>query len=508
MLASFIVDLKIREDDTVQILEFGPLQHAGFSGYEHVTGKDMREDVVYPSIDKNWHGDVVRLENPSEMMIESMSHYLNSPRLSKPLKEEHDQDRVMFIRPFGYFLHGLYIYQSQHIPGFEYMNGSSSFMMMCQNKAYLDFMQVNYDAPLPIMPEQFTLLRRHSAGKVDQLLEQVLPVSEYVIKCPDTAQGRGTMVVKRDEMEAVIKGICMNSARDDSPIPISSTWNHPAPLITIQEKVKSRPTFWDGKDYDGTMRVAMTVWRDEKGDIRHDIHDAYWKMPRNAIGEGDYQDQVISASPHYERLSDTFKKHSGSPETFAPVSDADKDLVFGQLAAHLPDFVAEVADYDMRREVMPFLMEQDDENMIALAAMTYADMHYDGFVPNEEKSDVLEIQFRNPENDEVTSIPYLKIPQPQRDLELENEFFDLCQAFPRGPVSSFLSGLYKRNANTNGYETRRMKDLTDDVRVLRRPVCSTEARVKFVSFRGFRAWVTIEKLGDMNPKKTPQPKMP
>lgn len=406
------------------------------------------------------------------------------------------------------------------------MNGSSSFMLMNQNKAYLDFMAHSYHPRFSVMPRHASMVRRFSTQAVeDVLMNKIAGASEYVIKTPDTAQGRGTMVVARDDMEAVLKGICRKSARDDSPLPISSTWNHATPLITIQEKVKSRPTMHNGKPHDGTMRAAMTVWHDEKGNLRHEIHDAYWKMPRNPIGEGDYQEQVISCSPHYDRLSDKFLKQASPPETFAAVSDQDKDLVFGQLARFLPDFVSSVAMVDMREDLVPSLLfpnlqtanmtrlqncqkrvetsimsgeaaagrymagdatrlfhlthgmaaneSLNDEGAVALAAMSFADWYYDGFEESGTNFDQLDIVISGAEDSQIepARIPYCKIPRPLLDKDVASHLLQHCHAMPRGPVAGFLSSLHRRTLHTRGYAIKNMEVLTSKVRELRRPAC-------------------------------------
>lgn len=103
MLLSFIVDLKIREDNRVQILEFGPIQSAGFSGYKHVTGKDMREDIVFPFIEKNWHGTVFRETEPV--------HSISSVMEKMPFSEN-----------------GLII----NVPGYVLPGGLSINLVMCR----------------------------------------------------------------------------------------------------------------------------------------------------------------------------------------------------------------------------------------------------------------------------------------------------------------------------------------------------------------------------------------
>jgi hypothetical protein len=496
VLLSFIVDLKLTEDNQVQILEFGPMQHAGFSGYKHVTGKDMREDIVYPFFEENWHGHVIHIDNPATSLLQTVRESLSVSMATKDWSDD-----TLLVRPFGYFVNGRDIYGSSYVRGYEYMNGSSSFMMMNQNKAYFDFMAARFGSELSILPKQTTLTRRFSKDDVEKTVMQKVPATEYVIKTPDTAQGRGTMVVKRDDVESVVKAICRKSERGNSALPLSNTWDHAVPLITVQEKVQSRPTEHNGKNYDGTMRVAMTVWRDKSGALQHEIHDAYWKMPRNAIGEGDYQDQVISCSPHYDRLTDTFLKHSSPPETFAPVSDADKQIVFGQLARELPEFVANVADLDTRRDVVLPLLGSDKERDTALAAMTYADMHYDGFAPSKDKSDKIQMDFHGESlMSKLGSVTLHEIPRPMLDLTIAHQFRAHCREKPRGPVAAFFSALHKRTTLTNGYAVENMGSLARDVRQLRRPACSYAPIVKITILDPKEFVCDVKVLEDNAPK--------
>lgn len=163
------------------------------------------------------------------------------------------------------------------------------FKALAQNKAYQHFMAVQASmgdmfpatAILPTLyaEAEGTIVQMGGRSDNDLVLK---PVSEY--------GGTGLRLIKADRAAApqvkkhlnILKFSLWPGIRD--------------PICLLQERVEPNPVTKDNATFDGTMRVVFSVYG--AGDaLECRVHDAYWKLPSHAMGDGAGVDDFISFSP-------------------------------------------------------------------------------------------------------------------------------------------------------------------------------------------------------------------
>jgi hypothetical protein len=374
MIVSFIADLKLTPDNEIKIVEFGALQHSGFLGYKLASGgTDMRHDLVYPYIESLGY-PVKRFEGvmqPREVAEFFETHRANIIEHNKP---------AIIMPPNGAYLNQLYMMVHRDHRAVWFHNHEPVFMMAMDNKAV--FMGVCGQTMRDAMPDGGFILNDVTEDKRADITD-AFQSGDYVIKMPEAAKGIGTMVVRGDQMFDVMHAITNPKARPASPMPISKEWDDwYTPLILWQEKITGKAVAHNGAHYDGTMRAVMTAHLDPASkEIKLEVHDAYWKFPKVAIGEGSLQDTTVSHSPPVAAYHGDFNARAKAAESFALVSAADKQIVWDHLHRVIPKTVRNLLNHDAGEMAHHFLDLEKPDGVLLSVGMMIASMgnYFDGY---------------------------------------------------------------------------------------------------------------------------------
>lgn len=353
MLTSFIVDLKLREDGAIKILEFCASGQSGFEGYTEVTphpqfgffGLDMMRGHIEPFMreqfgiplrderEKQWlcHADTTCPEHfdPEDFKTYSFIHYPDHEITNHNRREQAEYPHIAMVDVHG----GL----AAHY----------------KNKAILaaNLEKVLGDAA----PSQGVFLAKYSPQLAADIRKKVGEADDYVIKPVNAARGAGVVIVKDEQLDETLQQLLSRSLSEDDDGRKTYWKNYVAPVFVVQKRERSKLIEKDGKHYDGTMRVVMTAWQ-EDGETKLKIHDAYWKLPKVAVGESG-QDAISYSTP--VSTSAYFETSSRELGHAAAVSQQDKDQVFGQLEKVIPAVVTKMAAKDYEPLMENLLLSRD-----------------------------------------------------------------------------------------------------------------------------------------------------
>jgi len=284
------IDLKITPDNKVKILEFEASQHAGVEGYRAVTGKDMLEDVIYPWMESQFNVPVLRPDAEKFYSDEFFSEWfelvVDAEDNSQGIEDRFSPSmmKAIVVTP-RYHLMSNNLCRMQldggHIT--PTVNANETFLQMTANKSFFEFILdvasvqkednandeghklEDNETVGSLFPDAYTMPRDYDVESFDLFDEEMGQHSQFVIKLPNESQHKGVVLANRDNIYSVMHELSLREAEVPSGIEIPKEWaENFSPVMVVQERVKSKPVSFDGRDYDGTMRAFATVWFTEK----------------------------------------------------------------------------------------------------------------------------------------------------------------------------------------------------------------------------------------------------
>lgn len=406
------IDLKITPDNKVKILEFEASQHAGFTGYKTVTGKDMLEDVVYPWMEKEYGVPLLRPAHETYRAKVRHVHTLHQyyvrkgdAAIEKGLGRFSPKAmQAIMVSPRGFCVTSSDC-MDQMATGriVPIVNASENFLQMTANKAvmtYFDDMarmkiegnkkagQKNLNTE-PLCAPSCSVGRDYDPellAKIRDTLEE--DNDRFVIKLPNESQHTGHVLADYRNLGDVIETLSIGRP-ENSPIvtelPKALQKNF-SPFLVVQERINSKPIMHNNKSYDATMRAMVTITYREREEGKFlafhpevHVHDAYWKLPSQPIGLGSEFEQCVSFCPGSIKTEDENELVDKCRPYFAPVSDSDLDIVKSELDERLNYIFALIIALDYQN--LPRCLLNDDDNkedQVLGAMMALNSIYYNG----------------------------------------------------------------------------------------------------------------------------------
>lgn len=371
------VDVKLPESGGPQILEVMPGHHGGHKGYDRLYSKEhdglahvMEHRHIIPhlyeilderlplAVIKGWRDSVYELGNrfgfeaveAGQGMIYPMRREVGVASLYRFNRSEFHHLRL----------------RSQ----FPVINLDANFLQMTENKAALGCFIEDH----PAFADDFVPTRvcplRYDEGMAQGIIETLGTHDYYVLKPADEAQGNGVRIVARENLDTTLKNLLQKKRRYKAEKWGRDFWESDTnPVFVAQPYIASKAVICeeDSKLYDGTMRMFMTLWRenpDEAFQIK--IHDGYWKLPHKALsGDKIEASARISHSP-YRHESLTMTKYwlrerfnlSSRAMKSAKVSAEDKAAVSDRLTAFMPAFLGAMLSRSLYQRTCDYLMDE------------------------------------------------------------------------------------------------------------------------------------------------------
>jgi hypothetical protein len=375
------VDLKLPENGQIQILEVMAAHHAGSAGYNMIPGhKRMQQDLIFGHL---------------KTLAAGRSFFVPSTFNTNLFKAIADNTRDIMTNQGGvlYPLRQNSLAQisiverdelgfcNKHARHLDTVNADQTFLCTINDKALTAFLvkrdeegEQSYSgtfAPAVVLPTQY------HKGMAADIKAALGAHDSYVIKPVEAAQGSGVRIVSSRKLDAMLKRNLVGLRKFEAQRAGKDYWRSDIlPVFVAQPYVASKPVAGMGRkarrQYDGTMRVFLTLHRDDAGaPFQVKTHDAYWKLPRNSIKSFGRQDKAVSHSPH--RLeSETFGKFlreifNGHADTInsAPVSAQDKDIVFPQVEESVDAFLRDLLSQSLHQRITNLLNSEDKQEQSA-----------------------------------------------------------------------------------------------------------------------------------------------
>lgn len=402
---SIAVDLKLPEDGKVRILELMPTHHAGSSGYNMIEDHDhMQDDIIKPYLQKlaGARHFFVPDDIDTNLYKALCDHFATVTEMQGgvlyPLRMGGGQYYARIMRDELEFC-------LQHKDSIDMVNGGLTFLGTIDNKALAGEM-VARDAhgardycdsfvPSVMLPTQY---HRSLTGRI---MDSLGKHETYVIKPVEASQGSGVRVVSAGNLDKTLKKILVDLRKYERPKAGKDYWRSDnLPVFLVQPYIASKPVAGAEQNtkrkYDGTMRVFMTLHRENEGDaFKAEIHDAYWKLPRKSVSALGRQSKTVSHSPSRPEsltfrnyLRDVFNRAAATINS-APVAKEDKDVVFAQLSDAVPLFMRDLLSKNMYDRTAEFLFS-DDATEQSLGVLMATEPQYfaggeDELLPRDER---------------------------------------------------------------------------------------------------------------------------
>ncbi len=341
------VDLKlVHADDPsargFKILEFNDGLRSGFNGYARLCGPKMISDSVTADYQKLFPD--LRVVNAN----------------SSGVIKHNDSSRVLLIpRSNAHVLNmgRTYLVTADHMSGvYQPINNDLHIQALSDNKAYQSYMaaQAGMEDLFPktqILPTDKKEALKHM--KPDPACEQ------YVLKPLSFLGGAGIRLIKPADLEKDITRYMTVHKWVGKNRNWLGLWE---PSCILQDRIAVNEVETEDGVFDGTMRVAFSVYGDDYN-MRCHIHDAYWKLPSCTIEEGKGADSVISFSPsNIEKLK---------PKQVQNIFDS----MFSQAVALSP-----IKSAPVKADVKSWLFPQLKDNLSHYFTSVHASDHFDSTV--------------------------------------------------------------------------------------------------------------------------------
>ena len=340
----FSVDLKLVEDGaSYRVLEFNDGLRSGFTGYDSLGDRRMFSDVVTTDYESLF---------PDMRMVNLNGHGGGGGDMRRALLMPRG-DRLVT----GIGRADLVVAQRME-DVYQTLNGNLHFKALCENKAYQSHManQMGRDDLFPrtqILPTDRE--EALAALETDTLSEH------YMLKPLTFCGGTGIRLIEGANLEkdlgAYLKRRKWIWQKEEWP-------GRHDPACVLQERITANKVETERGMFDGTMRVAFTIYG-EGSDLQCHIHDAYWKLPLYTMEEGEGSSSVISFSPSNTEkpkkrtIADLFRWVADDMVRAAPASADASVKLFPKLQDDLAKYFGFVAASDHLENTAALLNAED-----------------------------------------------------------------------------------------------------------------------------------------------------
>lgn len=363
-----IVDLKLKADGTLKLLEFGRGMASGFKGLEFITGQDInsifREALSdytdRPLIINGFPGQISK-----SMGCDELENFVRD----SPVPGEEILDPSKLSNYAAIYAAA----ESASTPAHVFsMDNLTHLRMACEEKIL--FHRLFDESMLDCRPTTAIYPKRYSEELVNSIQEK-FKSKRVVIKTPDLQRGNGVIVVNNnpiqlpfviamligsdsDIREATRVGFDLAKNKGAQAVQNFLLWssgiqqkcnnwrNASSPLFLVESYEPSQAVEHNHSIYDPVMRVAFIISRDE-GRVEAKPFASYWKLPQQPCGMGDVNEQSIS------QVTD-----NGS--NVEKVSPEDQHRVFQQLRAILPRLFINASRVDLSEIIQVYQNSHDE----------------------------------------------------------------------------------------------------------------------------------------------------
>lgn len=212
-------------------------------------------------------------------------------------------------------------------------------------------------------------------------IKTTIKSNKVVLKVPDQSEGKGVIVIGKDQLEALLPLLLYSDTTDfekkiigyaDKQLKTALTLQYVAQnslnldkiremgrmiaqwrktnssVFLVEEYCTSKPLSIAGKTYDSTMRVAFVIKTEGETNTFIPL-GCYWKLPEKPLGEGELREHSIS-------------QVNSNPNSSAKVSNEDRDKVYSELNKCLPAIFTNLLVLDMHRHIQTLLQSTDKQN--------------------------------------------------------------------------------------------------------------------------------------------------
>jgi len=231
---------------------------------------------------------------------------------------------------------------SKQFPSLLHLNDTPDFKHVLEDKVLTNIL---YTDELEHSKPDWQVVNKHySEERVQKILDQIK--SDYLVVKPiNGCKGNGVVIIKRDELDLILRAINKVSNNSEITKNIAGSgerkarfnfkdaydyWSYDQnKFLLVEEYVPSKEIFHNGKFYDPTMRVALTLESfndslDNSAAIKMHVLGSYWKLPISPMG-----DRVTNSC--------SVSTIAQGRDCAAPVSENDNENVFEQLKIIMPE---------------------------------------------------------------------------------------------------------------------------------------------------------------------------
>jgi|GEM_PF-3003675 len=386
------VDIKVPETGPIQILEIMPGHHAGQSGYKKLFPADpyasMTNDHIMPYLTTLHPEQRAECAWPQTDLFDLASATCGSFADA--------QDGILYPeRSIGKNKYFQILARSEmvflkHYPKITVVNGDQNFLLMQDNKAAIQLIIDETPALAPYFAASIILPARYDEDMAEDIQKKLGAHDYYVIKPVDQAQGNGVRIVAADALPDMLHDLLERKRRYKPQIPGRDFWlTDINPVFMVQPYISSHAVEKDGQSYDGTMRMFMTLHRENKDqDFAIKIHEGYWKLPARPLALTFNRASRISNSAGRTEsvrfLSALFNRMSfgrlckPSEILSAAVRSADQDRVRADLACALPPLMKALDDMPIASRLKNWLYSDDEIRQGVAAMLSTHEWYYIG----------------------------------------------------------------------------------------------------------------------------------
>jgi hypothetical protein len=326
-----IVDLKY-DGKNIKILEFGDFFRAGFYGYFKLFEPEIIPKRMYNYLKQQFGLPIFHVGKLGSIgagrgligrFTESIYTLKKDPVFKKLIRQKTNGDQKIGIVgiPHHPIQKNAILTFKKDYPQFIVINDVATHFVDDKHKTALLFNTPELQQYRPLWK---TYKKRYSSTLAQTIINDFKSVNTFVIKPICGNRGRGILMVDKHQLDETLHTILTNKRqllkiKDDS----YSWWYHDKKDdFLVEEYAASKPIAYNGKKYDGTIRMVFVLSKHEEA-IQLTFLAGYWKLPFYSL------DDKMS-------LTDRLKSKHGREQPSAALTESENISVESLLSKCLP----------------------------------------------------------------------------------------------------------------------------------------------------------------------------
>lgn len=207
----------------------------------------------------------------------------------------------------------------------ESINSDLHLSAFGRNKGYQHFLAEKMGGDAATLFPETKLLPTLFKQALPQIREMPESDTGYVLKPLDLFGGTGIKLIDQKDLMPVLQA----DLRQRHSL-LQKPWiGIVEPSCQLQSRVPANEVVTKDGIYDGTMRVAFTVYENDDGNMHCQVHEAYWKLPEKTIEDRQGPHSVVSYSPSNldQRRAKPKISFEGSLKAFFDIAGCDTNKI-------------------------------------------------------------------------------------------------------------------------------------------------------------------------------------